>query len=151
MAITASGFYLLTEEKARIDTLGQSFEAETHKVLLVTDAYTPAFDTHDFRDDVTNEVPATGNYATGGIALTTTDITIGAPAAGQYKLDAADSSWASSTIALAMALIHYYNVGTAATDPLSMLLDFVTAVSTTNGTLLVQYATNGLAYFDVTP
>lgn len=150
MAITASGFYLLTEEKARIDTLGQSFEAETHKVLLVLDAYTPAFDTHDFRDDITNEATGTG-YAAGGQTVTTTDITIGSPAAGQYKLDFADPSWAASTIASAMALVHYYNVGTAATDPLSMLLDFVTAVSTTNGTLLVQIAANGAAYFDVTP
>jgi len=150
MAITASGIYAVTFEKQMIDTLGQSFEAETHKALMTTDTYTPAFDTHDFRDDVTNEVTGTG-YTLGGNTVITTDITIGSPAAGQTKLDFADPSWPASTIASAMCLIHYYNVGSAATDPLSLLLDFVTAVSTTNGTLLVQIAANGAAYYDLTP
>lgn len=150
MAITTSGIYLLTFEKQQIDTLGQSFEAETHKALMTTDTYAPNFDTHDFRDDITNEVSGTG-YTAGGQTVTTTDITPASPAAGQIKLDFADPSWASSTIASAMCLVHYYNVGSAATDALSLLLDFVTAVSTTNGTLLVQIAANGAAYYDLVP
>jgi hypothetical protein len=53
MAITASGLYGLTLEKMLIDTAGQSLEAETHKGMLMLDAYTQNFDTHYFRDDHT--------------------------------------------------------------------------------------------------
>jgi hypothetical protein len=147
MSITASGLYGLTIEKQLIDTLGESYEAEDNKVLLVTDSYTPNFDTHDFRDDITNEVTGTG-YTAGGIALTTTEITL---ASGVLTFDAADSSWASSTIANAMAAVHYFNVGSAATDQLGFLSDFVTAVSTTNGTLTVQWNASGIFTLDYTP
>jgi hypothetical protein len=148
MAITASGLYLLTQEKMLIDTMGQSMEAETHKGLLVQDGYTPDFDAHDFRADVTNEVSGTG-YTAGGQAITTTELTVGSPGVGQMKWDHADLSWTSSTITSAMALIDYFNVGSSATDALIALLDFVTAVSTSAGTLLVQIAANGVYYLDL--
>ena len=147
MAITAGGLYGLSLEKAFIDTLGESWEAEDNKVLLVLDAYTPNFDTHDFRDDITNEATGTG-YTAGGIALTGTEVTL---ASGLLTLDATDSAWASSTIANAMAAVGYFNVGSAATDSLWFLSDFVTAVSTTNGTLTVQWHSSGIATVDFTP
>lgn len=150
MAITASGLYGLTLEKMFIDTAGQSLEAETHKALMVTDTYTHAYDTHDFRDDITNEVSGTG-YSTGGSTMTTTEITVASPAAGTLKYDIADMSWSNSTITNAMALIGYFNVGTAATDQLIFLLDFVTAVSTVSGLLTVQIAANGVFNLDYTP
>lgn len=150
MSITASGLYGLTFEKMFIDTAAQSLEAETHKGMLVQDAYTPAFDTHDFRNDVTNEVSGTG-YSTGGTTITTTEITIGSPAAGQLKWDHDDVSWSGSTITSAMALVDYFNVGTSGTDQLIALLDFVTAVSTVSGLLTVQIAANGVFYLDYTP
>ena len=147
MSITASGLYGRTLEMALIDTLAQSWEAETHKVLMVTDTYTPDFTAHDFRDDVTNEVSGTG-YTAGGVALTATEITL---AAGLLTFDGADVSWAGSTITNAMAAIHYFNVGTAATDPLGLLSDFVTAASTSNGTFTVQWAAGGLYTVDYSP
>jgi hypothetical protein len=148
MAISASGFYGLTLEKMFIDSAGQSMEGETHKGLLVTDTYTPAFDTHDFRDDVTNEIGSGGGYTTGGNTITTTEITL---ASGVLTWDFADPSWPSSTITNAMAHISYFNVGTAATDQLLLLLDFVTAVSTSNGTLTVQINAAGAMTLDYTP
>lgn len=151
MAISASGLYGLTLEKMFIDTAGQSLEAETHKGLLVADGYTHNYDTHDFRDDITNEIAAGGGYTTGGNTLTTTEITVASPSAGVLKYDHDDVQWASSTISLAMALVGYFNVGTAATDQLVYLLDFVTAVTTSNGLLLVQINTNGVFNLDYTP
>lgn len=148
MTITASGLYFPTLEKMFIDTAGQSLEAETHKALLVLDTYAPDFDAHDFRNDVTNEVPATGGYSTGGVTITGTEITGATPSTGILKWDFNDPQWAASTIANAMALIAYFNVGTAATDMLIELLDFVTAVSTSNGLLLVQIAANGAFTLD---
>lgn len=150
MAITASGLYGLTLEKFFINTAGQSLEAETHKGMLVTDTYTPNFDTHAFRSDVTNEVSGTG-YTTGGTALTTTEITVGSPSAGVLMYDHDNVLWSTSTISNAMALVGYLNVGTAGTDQLVYLLDFVTAVSTTSGLLTVQINANGVFNLDYTP
>lgn len=147
MTITASGLYGLTLEKMLIDTAGQSLEAETHKVLMVTDTYAPNFDTHDFRDDITNEVTGTG-YSAGGATITTTEVTL---AAGLLTYDAADVSWASSTIANAMAAVQYFNVGTAATDQLIYLSDFVNAASSSNGTFTIQWAAGGIVTIDYTP
>lgn len=147
MAITASGFFGLSLEKALIDTLGQSLEAETHKILMVTDTYTPDFTVHDFRNDITNEVTGTG-YSAGGQAFTTTEITL---ASGVLTWDFADPSWASSTISNAMAGVTYTNVGADTTDQLLLLLDFVTAVSTSAGTLTIALAAGGAMTIDYTP
>lgn len=150
MAITASGVYGLTFEKAFIDTLGESAEAEDNRAILVLDAYTPNYDTHDFRSDITNEAAGTG-YTSGGVAVTGTEIAVATPSAGIMRFDHDDVSWASSTIADAMALVGYFNVGTAATDPLHYLLDFVAGVTTSNGLLLVQIASGGVWQLDYTP
>lgn len=148
MAITASGLYGLTLEKMFIDTAGQSLEAETHKALLVTDSYTHNYDTHDFRDDVNASEVSGTNYTAGGNTITTTNITL---SSGVLTYDHDDVQWATSTIANAMALIGYFNVGSAATDQLIYLLDFVTAVSTTAGLLLVQINASGVFTLDYTP
>ncbi len=147
MAITAAGWYGLTLEKMLIDTAGQSMEAETHKELLVTDTYTPDFNAHDFRDDVTNEVTGT-NYTAGGVTVTTTEITI---ASGTLTFDAADTVYSNVTISNAMAGILYFNVGTAATDQLLILQDFVTAASATAADFTIQHAASGIATIDFTP
>ena len=147
MAISGSGFYALTHEKMMIDTAGQSMEAETHKGLLVTDTYTPDYNAHDFRNDITNEVSGTG-YSAGGEAFTSTELTI---SGGVVTWDFADPSWASSSITDAMAHISYFNVGADTTDQLLLLLDFVTAVSTSDGTLLVALDAAGAATWDLVP
>lgn len=147
MAITAAGLFGLTLEKMLIDTAGQSMEAETHKELLVQDGYTPAFDTHDFRDDVTNEVSGT-NYTAGGVTITSTEITI---ASGNLTFDAADTVYTNVTISDAMAGIIYFNVGTAGTDQLIVLQDFVTAASATAGDFTIQHNASGIIVIDFTP
>ena len=147
MTIIASGFYGLTLEKMFINTAAQSMEAETHKGLLVTDTEAPNFDTHDFRNDILAECTGTG-YSAGGATVTATEVTL---ASGTLTWDFADPSWAASTIANAMAHITYFNVGSAATDQLLLLLDFVTAVSTTAGTLTVQVNASGAMTLDFTP
>lgn len=94
MAIAGSGFYGPTLEKFFIGTSlpAGGLESETAtKVLMLLDAYTPAYDTHDFRDDVTaNEVSGTG-YTAGGNVLTSTEVTL---ASGIWTYDTADPSWA---------------------------------------------------------
>jgi hypothetical protein len=152
VSITAAGLYGLTLEKfLNVTSLPASgLESETAvKTLLVTDSYTHAYDTHNFRDDVeANEVSGTG-YSAGGATLTGTELTL---SSGVLTWDATDQSWGSSTISNAMAAINYFARGGASSaDELISLSDFVTAVSTTNGTLLVAWHANGIFTWDYTP
>jgi hypothetical protein len=148
VAVTASGLYGLSLEKMLIDTLGISLESETLvKVLMCTDTEAPNFDTHDFRNDILAEVTGTG-YTLGGNVITTTEVTL---SGGVLTYDAADTAWAASTIANAMAAVGYTNVGSAATDQLIWLSDFVTAASSSNGTFTVQWAGTGIFTIDYTP
>ena len=106
-----------------IDTLGQSLEAETHKVLMVTDSEAPNFDTHDFRADIAAEVTGTG-YTLGGVD---DHHDRGHPRRRGADLRRRRRVLGVVTIANAMAAVGYTNVGSAATDQLIWLSDFVTA------------------------
>lgn len=150
MAITASGMYGLTLEKLFRSSLSEDLEAEDNKTLLVTNSETPNFDTHNFRDDITAEVVGTG-YTAGGVALTGTNLYPGGTGianATQLVFDADDSSWASSTIT-ARGAVHYFNVGSAATDPLVYLINFGSSdVSTTAGLFTIQWHSSGIWVLD---
>jgi hypothetical protein len=152
MAITASGYYGLTLEKQFKKTQAGDMESVSVWVMLMLDTYTHAYDTHDFVADLSaTEVVAGSGYTAGGIALAATPSwTVGSPAVGQIAYDSADPAWATSTITNAMAAVLYHTTGSTATDQLYMLSDFVTAVSTANGTLTVQVDTNGWVYYDYT-
>jgi hypothetical protein len=148
VAVVGSGLYGLSLEKMLIDTLGQSLESETiMKVLMVTDSEAPNFDTHDFRADITAEVTGTA-YSAGGVVITGTEVTL---ASGVLTYDSADPSWAGSTISNAMAAVGYTAVGSAATDQLIWLSDFVTAASSSSGTFTVQVAAGGWWTVDYVP
>lgn len=142
----ASGVFGLTLEKFFIDTLGDSLEAEDNNIMLVTDTFTPDFDAHDFRADVTNEVSGTG-YTAGGKAYTGTEITL---SGGVLTFDAADVSWTSSTIT-ARGSILYRTTGVAANDELFMAHTFGSDVSSTSGTFTVAWNASGLFTLDYTP
>lgn len=148
MAITASGAFGLTLEKFLIDTAGESLEAEDNLITLISDSATPNFDTMDFWNDLSaNEVTGT-NWAAGGVALTGTELTI---SSGVLVFDATDVSVASTTITSAMAAVLRTNVGSAATDQLVLLSDFVNPVSTSNGTFAINWAATGIFRLDYTP
>lgn len=152
MSITASGLYGLTLEKfLNVTSLPASgLESETAvKVLMVTDTETPDFNADAFRNAVTaNEVSGTG-YSAGGVVITATELTI---AGGVLTYDAADASWASSTIANAMAAVGYFARGGADTaDELVFLSDFVSAASSSGGTFTVQWSGSGIWTCDFTP
>lgn len=197
---------------AFIDHLAQKridIDTDTLKFALATSAYTPNLATHDFFNDVTNEVTGTG-YTAGGVALSSvtwtytaanswgvsransTAYTLGQvvrPATGNgllymavvagtsgasiptyptvigqtvtdggvtwvaigravYALDAADPSWASSTITARYGIIYDSTPGTAATNPLIALIDFGADISTTAGTFSVPFdALGAVAFF----
>lgn len=146
MAITASGLFGLSLEKMFIDTLGESVEAEDNLITLISDSATPNFDTMDFWNDLSaQEVTGSGWTDT---ALTGTEFTL---SSGTATIDATDLSVGSTTLTSAMASVWRTNVGADGTDQLIALHDFVTAVSTSNGTFAIQWNASGLVTLDYTP
>lgn len=149
MAITASGLYVSTIVDAFDTTqLAIDLDLETHRVALYLDSLTPNFST-DTGYSATGEASGTG-YTAGGELLTTTVFT--EAVTGSSVFDADDAAWASSTIANAMAAIIYADA--LAGNNLIVLSDFVTAVSTTSGTLTVQWTapgSGGIFNIDLTP
>jgi len=149
MAVS-SGLYCLTMEKLLNNTLAESWEAEDNEIALVTDTYTPNFDTHDFAADLTNEISG-GNY--GRVALTTTELTI---ASGVITFYAADTVFDNSgsddvTITDAEAAAHIFDVTNDADSPLGFLSDFGAAYSCSNSTFTVQWAGGGIWTLDLVP
>ena len=114
------------------------FDTNTFKAMLVTSSYTPNKDTHDKRDDVTNEVSGTG-YTAGGV---TTACTVTKDTANdKVTLQFAAVSWAASTIT-ARALVIYKSLGGASSaDALVAYNDFGSDVSSTSGTFSVAAST----------
>lgn len=116
--------------------------SDTIKVSLHTATYTPNQDTHDFFDDVTNEVTGTG-YTAGGATLASKTSTYTAGTNTQ-SLDAADVTWASSTIANARYAVIRKDTGTAATSPLLGYVDLDGNLSSTNAPFTLTWDAAGI-------
>lgn len=123
------------------------FDTDTIKVALTTSSYTENQDTHDFFNDVTNEVTGTG-YTAGGATLGSKAVTYDT-ASDQARMDAADTTWTTSTITARKAVV-YKDTGSAATSPLMGLIDFGADVSTTAGTFQITWDSTGIIVIDVT-
>lgn len=150
MAISGSGLYFLTVEKYLTGGTVASLEAEDNVLALVSDAYTPAYDTHDFAADLTGEASG-GNYARE--AVTTTEITV---SSGILTFDAADTVFDNGgandvTITDAMGAVLIDPITTDADSPVIGLWDFVTAASSSNSTFTVQWNASGLLTLDLVP
>lgn len=114
------------------------FDTDTFKVMLVTSTYTADKDTHLKRSSVTNEVGASGTYASGGATSTVTvtkdttndrvDITFGSV------------NWTSATITARAAVIYKSRGGASSADELVAYVDFGTDVTSTNGTFTVTFS-----------
>jgi hypothetical protein len=114
------------------------FDTDTFKVMLVTSSYTPNKDTHDKRDDVTNEVSGTG-YTAGGVttACTVTKST----ANDRVTLGFAAVTWASSTITARGAVIYASRGGASSDDELVCYVDFGANVSSSSATFSLGSST----------
>lgn len=130
---------------AFIDKLAQKeidLDSDTFKVMLCTSTYTPNQDTHDYKNDITNEVTGTGYTATGAtLASVTWGYTSGT---NTWKFDAADTSWASSTITARYAVIYDSTPATDATRPLVGYIDFGADFVSTGGSFDIVWAAAGI-------
>lgn len=121
-----------------------NYLTDTIKGMVTTNSYTPDQDTHDYKDDVTNEVTGTG-YTAGGATLANKTLTY-TGATNVTKFDADDLSWTTSTIANARICVIYNDTpATAATKPLLWYIVNDADVSTSAGTLTVAFDSAGIA------
>lgn len=116
-------------------------DTDTIKLALVTSSYTPDQDTHDFFDDVTNEVTGTG-YTAGGATLTTKAVTQD-NTNNKGVFDADDVTWSTSTIT-ARAGVLYKSTGTASTSALICYIDFGADKTSAGGNFTVQWNASGI-------
>lgn len=143
MAVTAFqyGSAILKAFNKEID-----WDSDTIKVALVSSAYTPNQDTHDYWDDVVaNEVSGTG-YTAGGATLSTKTATYDT-ATNKTKLSGATVQWPGSTITARYAVIYDATPGTDATRPLIGYVDFGANQSTSNTTFEIVWNANGILEF----
>lgn len=115
-------------------------DTDTIKVALCTSTYTPNQNTHDYFNDITNEVTGTG-YTAGGATLGTK--TVGTSSSTTFTFDAADTVWSSSTITARYAII-YCSTGTSSTSALIGYVDFGADVSSTAANFTIQWNASGI-------
>jgi hypothetical protein len=150
MAVTVSGFYLLTWIDM-LDTtqLAIDLDLETHKGALFSNSITPSFsaDTaYGVSPYNANEVTGT-NWATGGVALTGTTVT--ESPTGTLMLDATDVSVASATFTGARCYLLYADA--LAGNNAILLVNFGADYSPNNGTFSITWASTGYGAIDLTP
>lgn len=121
------------------------FTSDTIKVSLHTSSYTPDIDTQVFYSDLTNELPTSGGYTSGGVALASKTFT--QDNTGNVAVfDAADPSWTTASFT-ARYLSVRKDTGVAATSPLIGILDFGTDKIADGGTFLVALNASGILNF----
>jgi hypothetical protein len=136
------GNFLLKALNKEVD-----FDTDTIKVALLSSSYTPDQDAHDYFNDVsTYEVSGTG-YTAGGNTLASKTATYDS-ANNVIVLDAADTTWASSTITARYAVV-YDATGTSSTSALIGYVDFGSDQSSTNGNFTITWDSTGIVRITV--
>lgn len=143
MASKLYGSFLVKALNKEVD-----YDTDTIKIALVSSAYTPNQDAHDYWDDVsTNEVSGTG-YTAGGATLTSKTVSYDS-GSNVIVLDAADAVWAASTITARYAVI-YDDAGAAAAQKVLVgYIDFGSDQSSTNGNFTVTFDATGIVRITV--
>lgn len=125
----------------------------THKVAMFTNTITNDLTSNTaYQYGVTpydaNEVSGTG-YTAGGTTISSPTFTHSS--GGLVTYDAADVSWASSTITNARAALLYADALASPADPGIVWVNFGGDYSTTSGTFTIQWAAGGIFNIDLIP
>jgi hypothetical protein len=142
MAATVTVFGLAQEHiiDAQIDWV-----ADTIKVSLHTSSWTPLQDTHDYHDDATNELAASGGYTAGGATIDnkTAGYTGGT---NVLKLDGDDVTWTALTPSAAFryGAIYKDRGGLSSADELLAYIDFGDDQDPGGSDFVIQWNTNGI-------
>jgi hypothetical protein len=117
------------------------WDTDTIKVALTTSSYVPNQDTHDFFNDITNELTTTGGYTAGGQTITTPTVTYDT-ATNETRLDADDPSWTSASFTARYA-VWYKSTGVAANSPVIGYMDFGADQTVSSGTFTITLNSSG--------
>lgn len=122
-------------------------DGDTLKAILATSSYTPNQDTHDFYNDITNELSTGSGYTSGGTTLTSVTASASQYTGGTntWAYDADDALWTTSTLTARYCAIYDSTPGTAATDPLLSYVDFGADQSSSSGDFRVAWNASGVA------
>lgn len=119
------------------------YDTDDIKVMLLSAAYSPNQDGHDYLDDViANEVQGAG-YTSGGKTLTGKSVTYDS-ATNTTKFDADDVSWANSTVTARYAVVYDNSGATNAQKALLAFYDFTTDRASSNGEFVIRWGADGL-------
>jgi hypothetical protein len=123
-------------------------DTDTVKVSAHTNTYAPNQDTHDFFDDVTNEVTGT-NYTAGGATLTSPTVT---RSTGTVTFDGADIVWTQSAggFSTARKFVVYRSTGVSTTSRLFSVVTADADVGNVTGDLTIAWNASGIATWSTT-
>lgn len=123
-------------------------DTDTIKLAGATNSYTVNQDTHDFFDDVTNEVTGTG-YTAGGATLGSVTL---ARSTTTVTFDAADVVWSQNAAGFSNGRKFpiYKSTGTASTSRLFSVITADADVGNVTGDLTIQFSASGIATWSTT-
>lgn len=146
MAVTTYWFAIafISAFDKEIDFLADAIVAQLH-----LNAYTPNQDTHDYQNDLTNEVANANGYTTGG---DTPGTPVNTNTLNVVKIDTADPLWTATGAGFTARRLVLLDTtpGTGATNPLLLWSDFGQD-ETASGGGTFTYAVNAGGWATTTP
>jgi len=133
--------------KAMQTLVNKEWDFDTDDIVcaLASSAYTPDQDTHDYADDITDELSG-GGYA----RVTLTTKTVGYTAGTNVlKLDADDVTFTAFTAADIRYAVFFADTGADSVSPLLLYVDFGATLTATSQSLVVELSADGLMTFTV--
>lgn len=118
------------------------FDGDTIKVCLLTDSYTPDYDTHTYYSDLSSELASGDGYTTGGQTLISVSGSVNTTD-NRSEIDANDPTWTFTANKTFRYMAYYKDSGLTTTSPLIGLVDFGAGGRTENGNFTVQFPTTG--------
>lgn len=122
-----------------------NFTGGTVKAALCSATYVPDQDTHQYFDDITNEVSGAGYAAA---TLTSKTVTYNTTT-NTVTWDAADPTWAAISVAQIRYIIFYVDTTVASTSPLISYMDFETNYAPSAQSFTVTIPATGICTFTV--
>jgi hypothetical protein len=124
------------------------FDSDNVKVALLSSSYTPNQTGHGYMSDTrAYEVSGTG-YTAGGQALASKTVTKDA-ANKVVVFDAADVTWANSTITARYAVVYDDSGASDATKALIGYIDLVSDQASNNGNFVIEWDASGILRLNV--
>lgn len=140
MAVTAYIYarFFISALNKEIDIVGGTDDTY---VGLTSSSYIPNQDTHDYYNDITNELSTAGGYTSGGQQLTSDDFT---QSNNVLKWDSTDPSWTSATFTARQAFYYVNTAGASSTDTLVCWVDFGADEVVSSGTFTIVQDSAGI-------